>query len=253
MLTKILRTAAFSVIMALVLGCLESTVVGQTDTGGIDTGGIDTGGFDPGFVDPGQVDTGTSTGTGSGGTSTGDGQGVGDLDQAVNIEPSDDQRNQGFVGATAPGIVEIGFVGAVSENSGSPIASGATFGGGVNSSVTSSFSVGGNTGTRGGQGGGFTAAENGFRVTRRSLRAKLRPSFSSQSPAPEYVASRFNDRFYRQPDSQDFRGQYSITIENRTAFLNGSVNTAADSERLVRQLRLEPGIYKIVNQLQILN
>jgi hypothetical protein len=246
-LNKIIRTAIFSVLVALAFGSADSTVVGQIDTGGIDTGGIDTGG-----IDTGQTDNTTNTGGGES-TSVGEGEGVGDLDNAVQIESSDDVRNQGFVGATAPGIQGLGFVGAASENSGPPLASGATFGGGVNNSVNSSFSAGGTNAGRGGGAGGFTSADNGIRVTRRSLRAKLRPSFSSPRPAPEQVSNRFTDHFFRQPDSQNFQGQYSIRIENRTAYINGSVDSRADSDRLVRQLRLEPGVYAIVNQLKILN
>lgn len=169
-----------------------------------------------------------------------------DLDEpTVDIELSDDERNQGFVGASAPRIIERGFVGAASNLSGPPLAPEATFGGGVNDSVTSQAIAGG----AGGQGG----AQIGFSVTRRSLRAKLRPAFSSPRPLAAQVVSRFGEHLSRQPGGQSLIGQYSVSISNRTAVLSGKVKTRQEADRLVRQLRLEPGVYKIVNKLEVMN
>ena len=184
---------------------------------------------------------------------TGTGE-VGDITEAVNLDASEDQRNQGFVGATASDV-QAGFVGASSDRSGPPLAAGATFGGGVNGSVSSQFTAAApNTnsgGGRGGQAAGFGAAANGVSVIRKSIRARLRPNFSAPRPSGSQVSNRFNDHFFRQPGLQLRASQFSITVENRTAFLRGTVDSAAAGERLVRQLRLEPSVYKIVNQLQI--
>ena len=175
-----------------------------------------------------------------------------DLSESLDIDISPDTRNQGFIGATAPGIQELGFVGAASDNSGPPLAEGATFGGGVNNAVG-----GGGGGNRGatGQGQGFGAAgdQNGFTVIRRNLRAQLRPRYEVTRVSPAEISSRFNNRFYRLPESDEFAGKFSISIENRTATINGAVQAQEESDRIVRQLRLEPGVYKINNQLRILN
>lgn len=197
----------------------------------------------------------TDTGGNQGGEETGNisdsGDGNLDLSESLDIGFMDDTRNQGFIGATAPGIQERGFVGAASDNSGPALAEGATFGGGVNDSI------GGGGGARGnaGQGQGFGAAQdqNGFTVIRRSLRAQLRPRYDVKRVAPNVISSRFNNRFYRLPESDEFAGRFSVSIENRTATINGAVQNQEESDRIVRQLRLEPGVYKINNQLQILN
>jgi hypothetical protein len=176
-----------------------------------------------------------------------------DLSESLDIGFLDDTRNQGFVGATAPGIQGFGFVGAASDNSGPPLAEGATFGGGVNETGGG----GGGGGARGnaGQGQGFGPAQdqNGFTVIRRNLRAQLRPRYEVTRVSPAEISSRFNNRFYRLPESDAFAGKFSISIENRTATINGAVQSQEESDRIVRQLRLEPGVYRINNQLQILN
>ena len=166
----------------------------------------------------------------------------GDNEDLVSIETSENTRNQGFVGPTAPGISaepQDGFVGAVSEQSGPPLAAG-SFGGGVNNVTPPTF--GGAATTDGGE-------DRGFTVVRRSVRARLRPSFYAPRVPDAAVTSRFQNRFSRQPGSQSTGGQYSVSVNNRTATIRGWVNSAADSQRLERQLRLEPGVYRIVNEL----
>ena len=198
------------------------------------------------------TDTGNQ-GSGETGNISDSGDGSLDLSESLDIGFLDDTRNQGFIGATAPGIQERGFVGAASDNSGPALAEGATFGGGVNDTVGG----GGGGGARGnaGQGQGFGAAQdqNGFTVIRRSLRAQLRPRYDVKRVAPDVISSRFNNRFYRLPESDQFAGKFSISIENRTATIDGAVRSQEESDRIVRQLRLEPGVYKINNQLQVLN
>jgi hypothetical protein len=176
----------------------------------------------------------------------------------VEISVSDDIRNQGFVGPTSTSIVQgrdtedpsafrrnAGFIGAASDTSGPPIADGGSFGGeGINTG--SGFAGGG-----GGRGAaGFGGAQNGFSVVRQSTRARLAPSFYAPRPQPQFVSSRFNNRLVRQPGSQNLGGNYQVRIENRTAYITG-VADRYESQRIERQLRLEPGVYSIVNQLQV--
>jgi hypothetical protein len=196
-----------------------------------------------------QPTTNNNNNQGSGDNQITEGEGVGDLDDAIDLQPTPDQRNQGFIGSNSVRIQESGFIGAPGEIAGPGLADDATLGGGVNNQGGSSVSIG----TGGGRGGFNAAADNGFTVPRRSVRARLVPSFYSPPRPSQQVVSRFTNHFQQQPSAWQTGNNYSINIQNRTAFVNGTVGTRADSERLVRQLRLEPGVYKIVNQLQILN
>ena len=240
---KIFRTATFAAMIMSAFLVLQSNVAGQDGgAGGVPVGGVGNGGT----PDTGGAGAGGPTGSN---VDTGGGEGVGDLGDAVDISTSEDQRNQGFVGATAPGIQQFGFVGAAGENSGPPLAEGATFGGGINDATASRINIAGGTA---GQGGGSAATtDTGINITRRSVRSRLRQSFTAPQSSSHQVSSRFFNHLNRQPGTQNLNGRYSIWIENRTAYLNGLVETQADSDRLVRQLRLEPGIYQIVNQLEV--
>ena len=129
-----------------------------------------------------------NTSTGSGGSSvTGAGEGVGELGSAVEFEEFDDTRNQGFVGATADRIQESGFIGR-SVLLGSPLAEGASFGGGVNNVDSNQVNIGG---TAAGGRGGFGATGNGVQVIRRSMRSRVRPSFDAPKLSQAQVSGRF--------------------------------------------------------------
>ena len=188
-----------------------------------------------------------------------------------------DERNQGFVGATSAQIQDTGFIGASSETSGPPVTDGASFGGGVNDSgIQAGGGGGGGFGGAGGGGpggvnGGFGGAgplgggtENGFQVMRRSVRARLVPQINVRPVPNAQIASRFQNRLSRQPAPQlsgpPFPNQaftstaapsVNVQIENRTAILTGFVNSTAERDRWERQLRLEPGVYRIVNQIEV--
>ena len=238
-----LQTKIISFALATTLIAVASPAVGQEIV-------------DPGIIPVDQTPVVPDTG-GTGGQETGNISDSGDsnidLTEGLDIEISPESRNQGFVGATAPQIQESGFVGAATEDTGPPLAEGATFGGGVNETGGRGI-TGGGRGT-GGQGQGFGAAteQNGFIVTRRNLRARLTPRYDVRRISSAEVSSRFNNRFYRLPESDSFAGQFSVSIDNRVATITGAVPSQADSDRIVRQLRLEPGVYKIENQLQIVN
>ena len=156
-------------------------------------------------------------------------------------------RDRGFIGATAPGISDGGFIGAASPTFGQ-LAEGATFGGGVNDGNSSSIPSGAGGG---GGAGGFNGANAGGSVIRSNLRTRLRPAFAAPAIPPRVIEGSFNSNLSRQPTAQSLMGRYQVTIENRTAIVTGVVDTQADADRLIRQLRLQPGVYGIVSRLQI--
>jgi len=89
----------------------------------------------------------------------------------------EDNRNQGFVGATAPGVTENTFVGAASQTFGA-LADDATFGGGVNDGTPSSIPSG-----AGGGGGLANSIATCLRSTN-CLSAGYRKQFLQQPLAP---------------------------------------------------------------------
>ncbi len=220
----------------LVIGLAIVTASAQTQAqdGGIDDGGL--GGIDGGG------------GGGTGGAPV-------DFTDAANLDfggSDEDPRNQGFVGATAPGVVENTFIGAASQTFGA-LAEDATFGGGVNDSEGASLPSGGGGGgiDGGGGAGGFNGATTGGSVIRSSIRTRLRPAFAAPRIPPQVLESNFYDNLSRQPSAQSLVGRYQVTIENRTATVTGFVDSQADADRLIRQLKLQPGVYGIVSRLQI--
>ena len=116
----------------------------------------------------------------------------GDADLDVEFDEFEDNRNQGFIGTTAEKIQESGFVGR-SELLGSPLADGASFGGGVNNVDSNQVNIGG-TGA-----GGFGAATNGVQIIRRSMRSRVRPNFDAPKLSEAQVAGRFERRMDLQP------------------------------------------------------
>tara|TARA_B110000495_G_C23027415_1_gene610845 strand:+ start:1959 stop:2660 length:702 start_codon:yes stop_codon:yes gene_type:complete len=191
------------------------------------------------------IDPNAASGSG-GSTVSGTGDGVGELGSAVEFDEFEDNRNQGFIGTTAEKIQASGFVGR-SELLGSPLADGASFGGGVNNVDSNQINIGG-TGA-----GGFGAATNGVQIIRRSMRSRVRPNFDAPKLSGAQVAGRFERRMDLQPGDIASSKNYSVSLKNRTATISGSVGSRADSDRLTRQLRLEPGVYKVVNRLKIAN
>lgn len=240
MMVQIFKNLLLATVLVYSVVGLQSSALGQ-DGGGQLPG-------DGGQVPGGQVPAGQQGGDTGGPNAPVDfGDGEIDLSEPiVGIEPSDDTRNQGFVGANAATMNAEGFVGAGGELSGSALAEDATFGGGVNNSS--------NIPVLGGRGGGGQATQPlGFTVTRRGIRARLRPVFSAPRLSAPEIVNRFGDRLSRQPGSQPLVGQYSVTVNNRTAVLSGNIRTRQQADHLVRQLRLEPGIYKIVDRLRVVN
>ena len=210
----------------------------------------------------GNTGTGTTTGNGIGGVTntgntTGGGGGGGlqlpdvfDLTNnlsglEVDIPEFEDNRNQGFVGVTSDQIDERGFVGGLSQFVGG--SSEGSFGGGNNSGSGRTSAGRGRTGAGGGQGG----SQLGFEVTRpKFIRARMRPAFSVQRPAPEQIADRFVSHARRLPQTIPMES-IKVEVQDGVATITGTVASPQQAEKIERQLRLEPGVYRIVNKLQV--
>lgn len=220
----------------------------------------DTGGG--GGTGGGATGTGGTTGNGTGGvinTNTGTTFGGGgglqlpdvfDLTDnlsglEVEIPEFEDNRNQGFVGVTSDQVGERGFVGGLSQFAGG--SSEGSFGGGTNSGSGRTAAGGGRAGAGGGQGG----TQLGFEVVRpKFIRARMRPAFSVQRPAPEEIANRFVSHAKRLPEPIP-TDSIKVEIQDGVATITGSVASAQQAEKIERQLRLEPGVYRIVNKLAV--
>jgi hypothetical protein len=244
------------VLVVLLLFSLQGTTAAQgTPGGGGGNGGGNGGPFDPGefdgtnpnpFQDQGfdptaQQDQAGGTGTGGGGgADTGDGE----LEQVepfrLNFE-IEDLRNQGFVGPTAEVINAQGFVGPPSESTQLPLGEDRSIGGTINAGRGSRTAT---TSSR-------VLQENGFTVQRQGIRSRLRPAFAAPK-TPGYVAeSRFQSRMVRQPVVRTMGLGITVTVNNRTAVLTGTVGSEAERQIIKRQLRLEPGVYGIDDRTSI--
>ena len=219
------------------------------DLGGIDGGGIDGGGVDGG--DLGGIDGGGLGGiTGGGGLGTG---GIGGLfgDNFGNAfgEETVDERNQGFVGPTSTFIQDNGFVGPPGPSS--PQGEG-SFGGGTNNVGGGGGGGGGGNNQNNNTGFGGTGEIKGFQVFRSGVRANLRPRFTSPQVSGFQTADRFQNRIRRIPNMANDGGGVQISISNQTATIQGFVGSFEERSRIERQLRLEPGVYRINNQAQVI-
>jgi hypothetical protein len=153
----------------------------------------------------------------------------------------DDVRNQGFVGATGQIMEAQGFIGAIGDDSNAPpLQPDRSLGGNVNGN-SNAIGLANNPG----------AQDNGFRVARRSIRAKLVPSFSAPQLSDFDVESRFVSHISRQPVVNQIGQGLTIRVSNKTATITGIARSSAELRILEQQLRLEPGIYKIDNRAQL--
>ncbi len=227
-------------IRTLSLACFLVTLVALPSTALLaqDTGGGTTGGE-------------SSANTGGGGSGGAPGA-QGDINDNLSLDTSipeiaipefEDNRNQGFVGATSANVVEFGFVGGLSGFAGG--SSEGSFGGDAN--VTASTGGGGGRGGNAGFAGGGTA--NGFQVVRpKFIRTRLRVNFEAPTVPNEFLSDRLNIRLNRLPGAAGRQG-VNVTVTERVATLTGSTESREAAARLERQLRLEPGISRVVNQL----
>lgn len=162
-----------------------------------------------------------------------------------------DRRNQGFVGVTAERIQELGFVGPPGETSGPDLQDGASIGGGVNDDQGSGGGGGGGNFNGGNQQNGFGGIggqAKGFQVIRKGVRTALTPRFASPSRNTTDISSRFNNRIGRLPTMANDGGGLYVSINQRVATVSGYAQTEAERNRFIRQLRLEPGVDRVIDQ-----
>ena len=227
-------------------------IFAQIDGGGIDgLQALQNQGDGGGGIGGGGIGGG---GIGGGGIGGGGDSGIGNIGDALTSGQIEDLRNQGFVGATGTRIQELGFVGPPGETSGPPLTAGASFGGGVND--------GGGGGAGGGFGGGGGGGGNnqqngfggigqgkGFQVVRKGVRTALTPRFASPTRSSRQISTRFSNRIRRQPNMANDGGGMFVSINGRVATVSGFAQSEAERSRFMRQLRLEPGIDRIVDQV----
>lgn len=228
-------------VFALALTLLAGASVGYSQDLG-DLNDLDPnlgGGVDNGNV----VDNGNfgNQGGGGGGNLPGDG---GDFLEGVG-EMIADERAQGFVGPTASAI-ESGDTGDIG---GSPGFIGPT------KDRIEATSGGAEIQREGGSAGQGSAAgeTNGVFISRSSVRTRVVPNFSFD-PIPNAVISRgFEQRLRRLP--MDGRGSASqgvrVQIEGTTALISGVAANQQAIDDMLGQLRMEPGVYRIINDVRI--
>jgi hypothetical protein len=98
---------------------------------------------------------------------------------------------------------------------------------------------------------GMAGNQNFFEVTRGALRGAVQLDFEYPEFTNTQVVNQFATSFSRLPETRSFTGQYQVTVNDKKATVTGWVGSKADSDRLIAQLRLQPGIYEIENNLQI--
>ncbi len=201
-------------------------------------------------------DTGGETSSGSSETSGGNSGGApgsqGDIQENLSLDTSipeisipefDDGRNQGFVGATSSNIQEFGFVGGISQFVGG--ATEGSFGGDFDSG-----SGGGSTGGRGGNAGFAGGNANGFEIVRpKYIRTRLRLNFDAPTIAGSTITGQFKDRLKQLPAVGE-NPAVTVSINNRIATITGNTSSREEAVRIERQLRLEPGVSRVVNKLK---
>jgi hypothetical protein len=218
-------------------------------TGG-NTGG--TGTTIPGFPSTGGGTGGNITGGTSGG-STGIPQAtqgenaqpidLGEFVSQFNIAPEtapiESMRLQPFVGPSRENFVTQNLAHPRSQIA--PSAS---------SSSSSSSRTSGNRGQN--RSGSSTT---GFEVARAGLRTRLVPVFQANRPQQydEAISVNFDSRLNRLPNAAAFAGDVNMVVNGRQAILTGNVSSIEDRDRAERLARLEPGIYRIDNQITVSN
>ena len=87
-------------------------------------------------------------------------------------------------------------------------------------------------------------------TTRRTLRAPIRLGFVSPRISTVAIGRRLTESVTRMPAFRDSEG-ITVTVEGRTAVLQGVVDSQQQADLLARIARLEPGVNNVVNELQI--
>ncbi|MBX3416375.1 MAG: hypothetical protein KF851_02135 [Pirellulaceae bacterium] len=195
----------------------------------------------------GNNDGGQGTGTqGPGGfgseqTQGGQRQGSQEFSTDLNFNMApitfDDRRNIGFVGPSLSTVQEVGFVGANSVS-----LSGGGGGQGANRGANGLVGRSGLGGSLGGVGNQTT-----YQVNRSSIRTPLTNLISAPLKPDSAVAASLLDRIQRNPKIP--KNGYQLSVQDRKVTITGSLSPQ-EADRLIRQLRLEPSIDDIIDQLQ---
>ncbi len=117
-------------------------------------------------------------------------------------------------------------------------------------------SIGGATqfGGRGAGAGQATAQQNGFEVARRGLRTRINPQIVvNNRMTPAQHSTEMRQRLARIPAVAELAANINVSIQGTTAVLTGTVATEDERERIIRMTRLEPGIFRIDDQITIAN
>ena len=218
---------------------------GQTTGGGFNTGGtgsLGSGGFGTGSLGTGSLGTG-STGTGStnSGSGTGGGSGpgaTGDFQLQSDTGLSQLQQN------AAANQAQAGFVGGPNAD-----AQNATF------SIANPNATGGNNAISMIDGffrqlNALNSNAGNVRTSRRVIRAPLRVGFAVSRPSNAVVASRFMERFGKNPILREV-GEVEATLEDETMTLTGYVRSDEERVMVEQQALLEPGVARVNNQLTV--
>lgn len=173
---------------------------------------------------------------------------LGDLLEAFNPEPEavefENLRIQPFVGRSRERYLEQGLVHP--------------------RSLLSTDSLGSNTGSGGGGGNAFgnfqnqgganlqPSGQNGFEVVRQSLRTRAVPQFVvNNRPTTGQVSTRFQQRLAQLQLASGPESDVRVNLAGTLAILSGTVNSVEERDMIERMARLEPGIYRIENRLDI--
>ena len=194
-----------------------------------------------------QIDTGDGIGDnfpqvpgggGGGGNSPFD---FGDFDLPVPNNEFEDERQQPFVGPSTERFEEQGL-GHPRSRLGP---GGSSQGGGF------SFDFGGFQGGRGGGAAG-QGTGNGFQVVRGNLRTRVVPRIEvTTRPSANQVTARCQQVLNRVLVNYRLPSSVQVEMAEGVAYLKGSVSSAEVKDRLERMLRLEPGVSRIENQIEV--
>lgn len=239
-------------VLAMVVLALSSGVSLTFAQGGGGGGGD---GNNGGGIDIPDIGGGIGNGDQLGGTNGGGTNNVGDAEGPTSIQDLldgiqnqaeeidiDNNRLQPFVGRS---IIRYGEQTAGAH----PRSNASSPGGGVTTGGGGGFGGGarGNQ-ARGGQ--GLQAGNNV--IIRKSLRTRLSSRIVLASPSSSrQVSSRFQQRLTRIPTTDLASQGVQVRVENKIAYLTGVVGSTQERNRVERMARLEPGIYKIQNQIQV--
>ena len=268
-----LKTRLFAVVLTAVIAlvCIPATSFGQGIGGG--TGGGGTGGGGTGGGGTGGGGTG---GGGTGGGGTGGGQSPGNDFNQQSLELGgttyefDDIRRPRFAGVSRATAVHpytrVGNSEAV-QIQGNADATGAA--GGGQAARTQNVQGAGNVGGMNqfnspfGQFGGFSPfGQFGFgglggqqaSPVRSSLTFNTAPTSHLTAPTTQLLQSTVQNqtlvsRVRSIPTLQN--SNVSVELVNRTAIVSGIVNSEEEKERVGRVLKLEPGVSKVENRLEV--